>query len=131
MAAVSDIRLLHIALATGGEPALFILLAADGTINRLGRGSSTDEDRTFYIGVTKEPLFENLVWHLSDELLKHMGVYDVPEKRGVPCELTIGFRFADATENGFTFRYGSESIGPPQAIRQFVKAALQITHSWF
>jgi hypothetical protein len=131
MSTVSDITAVHITLETGGKQALFILLAADGSINRLGSGSVTNTDNDLFIGITKEPLFAKLMAHLDNEMLKYMGGYDIPDQRGVPCKLSIGLAFANEEENGFGFRYGSQSQGPPDEIVQIVTAALQLTNPWF
>jgi hypothetical protein len=131
MYAVSDISAVHITLEAGDKQALFILLAADGSINRLGTGSVANTDNDLFIGVTEEPLFAKLMGHLDDEMLKYMGGYDVPNQQGVPCKLSIGLSFANAEANGFGFRYGSESEGPPREIIQFVTAAVNLTDPWF
>jgi len=128
---VSDIEAVHVTLKIAGKQALFILLTADGTINRLGTGSVKNQDNDLFIGVTQEPLFKRLLANLNDEMLHHLGGYDVPEQLGVPCELSIGLSFAGDDENGFGFRYGSESQGPPREIVQFVTVAVQITDPWF
>ena len=45
--------------------------------------------------------------------------------------MSIGLHFADGTEDGFGFSYGSESQGPPNEIVRFVYAAVEATESWF
>jgi len=131
MPKVSDINAVHVTLETGDKQVLLILLAADGSINRLGTGSVNNKDNDLFIGVTQEPLFKQLLTNLNDAMLDHMGGYDVPEQRGVPCKLSVGLAFANGEENGFGFRYGSESKGPPHEIIQFVTAAVQLTDPWF
>lgn len=131
MPKVSDINAVHVTLEIGDKQALFILLAADGTINRFGTGSVNNKDNDLFIGVTQEPLFKQLLSNLDDDMLDHMGGYDVPEQHGIPCKLSIGLAFAGDYENGFGFRYGSESQGPPEEIIQFVTAAVQLTDPWF
>jgi len=131
MPKVADINAVNITFEKGGKQALFILLAADGTINRMGTGSVSNKDNALFIGVTQERLFDQLMTKLNDDMLDHMGGYDVPEQRGVSCKLAIGLSFANAGDNGFGFRYGSESEGPPRDIIEFVNAAVQLTDAWF
>ncbi len=131
MPAVSDIAAVMITLKAGDNRALFILLAADGSINRQGTGAVNNQEHDLFIGVTKEPLFDQLMTYLDDEMLRFMGGRDLPDQKGVPCMLSIGFSFRSADDNGFGFRYGSESIGPPHEIVQFVTAAVQLTNPWF
>jgi hypothetical protein len=131
MPKVSDIRAVTISLETGGKTALFILLAADGSINRMGTGAVNNKDKDLFIGVTKKTLFDQLMACLDDGMLKHTGGYDVPERRGVTCKLSIGFSFTNGKEDGFGFRYGAESSGPPGEIAQFVMKAVELTDPWF
>lgn len=131
MPKVSDINAVHVSLKTGDKKALFILLTADGSINRLGTGAVNNKENELFIGVTQQPLFERLLTNLDDKMLDHMGGYDIPDQLGVPCELSIGLAFKNGDENGFGFKYGSESQGPPHEIIQFVTAAVQLTDPWF
>ena len=131
MATVADIKAVYISLEIVGESALFILLAADGSINRMGTGAHGNTEKDLFIGMTEDPLFDQLMEKLSDEMLGHMGGYDVPEKDGSLCELKIGLSFASEEEDGFAFRYGSESQGPPHEIVELVLAAIELTEPWF
>jgi hypothetical protein len=131
MPKVSDIIAINIVLEVNNNQSLFILLATDGSINRLGNGGVNNQDKDLFMGITLEPLFEQLMSHLTDEMLEFMGGYDIPEKKGFPCSLSIGLMFTNGEENGFEFSYGSESHGPPQEISEFVIAALDITEPWY
>ena len=131
MAKVADIIAVNISLEINSEMALFILLAADGSINRMGTGTVSNKERDLFIGVASEPLFARLMAHLNDEMLKFMGGYDVPDKRGAFCKLSIGLQFADGSTNGFGVIYGAESKGPPREIGVFVKEAVSITQPWY
>jgi hypothetical protein len=131
MPEVSDIKVVAVTLNISDKPSLFVLLAADGSINRLGTGAVKNRDNELFIGVTKEPLFDRLMTNLQDSWLDHMGGYDVPDQQGAPCELSIAFSFGKDNDNGFEFRYGSESQGPPEDIARFVIAAIEITEPWF
>mgnify|MGYP001549385338 CR=1 FL=1 len=130
MPTVSEIDAVTILLEIEGETSLFILLAEDGSINRRGTGTMEDAGGLF-LGVIQEPLFSQLMANLNDEVLDHMGAYINDEPKGALCELTIGFSFRDADDNGFAFRYGSESEGPPGVIVQFVMSAIELTEPWY
>src|SRR5208337_3002515 len=47
---MADIAALAITLDVDERPSLFILLSADGSINRMGSGSLEDTDRELFIG---------------------------------------------------------------------------------
>ena len=131
MPKVADINAVNITLETGDEQSLFILLAADGSINRMGTGEIENTDRNLFLGVVNEPLFDQLMGYLNDEMLDYMGGYETPDSQGVPCTLMIGLSFDNGEENGFGFKYGSESTGPPHELVEFVMAAIELTDPWF
>ena len=127
----ADIRAIAITLRVREKNALFILLAADGAINRLGTGSVRNTENDMFIGQTTEPLFEQVRATFHDEMLGMTGGYDVPNQKGKPCVLDILLRFADGTEDGFRFSYGSKSQGPPGEIVNVVMRAVEVTEPWF
>ena len=131
MPKVTDINAVSISLEIDDDTALFILLDDQGTINRMGTGAVNNQEKDLFIGLTEEPLFEKLKETMQDEMLNHMGGYDVPDKIGAECTLSIAFSFTNDEQNGFGFKYGSESDGPPYEIVQFVTAAVQLTAPWF
>jgi len=128
---VSEIVAVAITLEVASEHVLFILPAADGTVNRAGAGLPGNTESTLFIGQTSEPLFQSLLGHLTDEMFKFTGTYDVPDKRGDPCRLSIALTFADGSEDGFGFAYGALSQGPPREIASFVRKAGEITEAWY
>ena len=131
MAKVSGVIAVNISLEVDEKQSLFILLAADGSINRLGTGKVNNKENDLFIGITTEPLLSELMMHLTDEMLQFMGGYEIPDQRGASCRLSIGLIFADGEQNGFGFSYGSKSKGPPYEIGEFVIAAVRVTDPWF
>jgi hypothetical protein len=103
MPAVSDITAVNITLSTGEKQALFILLDADGSINRLGTGSVANKDDDLFIGVTKEPLFAKLMGHLDDEMLKYMGgtIFPISEEFRANFRSACCLRVGRATVSAF------------------------------
>lgn len=128
---VADIHALSISLQVDGLQALFLRIDRDGSIQRLGTGAVDNEEQQLIVGQANPELFRQTLKQLADPLLAHCGAYDLPDKEGLHCVLTIAFTFADASENGFAFHYGSESQGPPQELAHFVAAALEITEPWY
>ncbi len=131
MPKVSDINVLSITLEFDGRRTLFILLAKNGSINRLGTGTIDNKDNDLFIGTTKDLLFEHATTYITDDMLQYMGSYDIPSKKGLPCRLSIGLQFNNGEENGFDFKYASESEGPPDEISELLIAAVQITEPWY
>ena len=112
------------------KQALFILLASDGSINRLGSGAVNNRDQVLYIGKTEKPLFGKLMTRINNEFLSYMGGYEAEEIKGAVCELMIQFRFVNGHANGFVYRYGANAGGPPQPICDFVNKAAELTDPW-
>jgi hypothetical protein len=123
--------LILVTLHISKQPALFVLLGADGSINRMGDGSVDNSDRDLYIGITSTHLFEAVRQQVGPELLKWIGGYGDPSPRGETCDLSVHLAYADGSEEASEWHYGSESIGPPQVIRDFVIAAVEATEPWF
>jgi len=126
-----NIDAIAVSLEVDSKHALGIVLAADGLINRLGTGSVNNTENDLYIGITKNNLFDNLLSKIDSRWFEHQGSYDVPDKKGKICELTIIFLHEDSKESIWKFRYGSESQGPPDDIRQFVVEAIKLTEPWY
>jgi hypothetical protein len=120
-----------VTLKVNNDTALFMLLAEDGTVNRMGDGSTTNTDREMFIGRHPEPLFARFISRITPDLLEHQGAYDLPNRKGANCELTLllGYRGSERSA-GFKFIYGSESQGPPREIAELVRYAAELTTPW-
>jgi hypothetical protein len=129
--ALSEFATALITLKVNGETALLILLAEDGSVNRMGNGSVTNTDHVLVIGVNSEPLFARFMARVTPEMLRYQGAYEFPNRKGANCELTIllGYRGGDRS-GGFGFLYGSESQGPPRDIAELVRYAVELTTPW-
>ena len=125
-----EVTAVHIRLDAGrGKTILSILLASDGSINRMGNGQ-LNADKDLYIGARQERLFHDFISRMPDDLLAYAGRYDLPEQRGLPCKLTLLFAGPADSGVGFEFNYGSESQGPPTEIQELLIAAVEITDGW-
>jgi hypothetical protein len=128
---VADISAVSITLEVDNRTALFVLLADDGSVNRGGTGSEDNEEHQLFIDRTDPPILPILLNDLTDEMLQFTGAYDVAQKRGARCRLTIALHFADGHEDGFRFDYGSKSKGPPKEIAELVSSAVDLTEPWY
>jgi hypothetical protein len=129
---VAEVDALTIRLDLDEKPSLFVLLAADGTINRMGRGTLDDPAGGLFIGQTDPAIFEAVRSHLSDEMVQAQGrTLQHQNPRGVPCKLTLTFKFKDGTSDGLAFLYGSESEGVPGDVADFVRTAVRQTDPWY
>jgi len=126
----SDIKVVLIRLEVASRQVLFILLAADGTINRMGDGTPMNSDQDLYIGRTPAPLLPELLTSLTDDMLQFSGVYEASEQVGETCRVSIGFQLADGKGNSFDFIYGLKSQGVPSDVVRFVMRAVALTKPW-
>ena len=141
MTAEKPITGILVTLDIADRQALFIMLASDGAINRMGSGSVTinrmgsasvnKTDRIMFIGCTSLELFEGLRQRVGADLLRWIGEYADPSPRGELCRLTVGFQHDDGSESMSRWQYGAESQGPAPEVRGFVRAALESTDPWF
>jgi hypothetical protein len=127
-----DIRGILVTLKVGNDQALFVMLGADGSINRMGTGSVNNTELDMFIGRTSPEVFHQLRGRVTEALLGWCGQsLSAPEKRGKVCTLTVGFQIADGQERITAWEYGSESQGPPPEVCDFVVAAVETTTPWY
>jgi hypothetical protein len=112
------------------EPSLMILLHKDGTINRKGRGTE-EIDKNFYMGIQKDSLLTELSKLITPEFQSLLNkVNDYPDKNGKICMLEITLSNGKETK-GVRYTYGSESMGPPIPIANYVNKAIELTDPWY
>ena len=110
---------------------LLVLVAADGSINRLGTGTVNNTEKEMFIGVTDSKLFESSRHHITSDVLRWIGGRADQAPKGKTCELTIWLFLANKEERTIYFKYGSESMGPPPEVNRLVLAAIEITNPWY
>ncbi len=128
----ADITALFIRLEVEEELSLYVMLARDGTIHRLGRGTIDNDQHEMYTGKTSDQLFESFIYEFDVSMLQYAGVYEDSDAEGRACKLTMSFQMGDEEESvGFEFRYGSDSQGPPVEICDLVVSCIDLTEPWF
>jgi hypothetical protein len=136
---VADIYTIGITLDVNAKGALFLMLSADGSINRQGSGTFKDMAHDLFIGITEPAIFYSVRSHLTDDMLQageqsgllgHTFQFD--NQRGAPCKLEVRFFCKDGTSSGsFAFLYGAESEGPPRFLTNLVRVAVHETEPWY
>ena len=110
---------------------LVALLAADGSINRLGTGTVNNAEKEMCIGVTDPKLFETIRPYINSDVTRWIGGRADQSPKGKICELTIWLFLPNKPDHVIYFKYGSESIGPPPEVSRLVLAAIEITNPWY
>jgi hypothetical protein len=127
-----DVTGVAVSLKVDNDISLFALLAADGSINRMGTGTIDNVEKNMCIGVIKDPKpFLNLRAQISPDLFKWEGGRADPSPRGKICELMIGLFLPNKEDRTILFKYGSESLGPPPEVKRLVIAMVEVTDPWY
>ncbi len=129
--AADDVSGIMITLEVDGSQILFILLAQDGTINRLGTGTEDNADNDMFIGVSDGAAFAQVRALAGPIIDKWIGGYGAPNPEGKPCKLLVGFRTNDGRELMSHWEYGSESQGPHPDVAAIVVKAVEATEDWW
>ncbi|MDP5172565.1 MAG: hypothetical protein NWR72_20150 [Bacteroidia bacterium] len=127
---IDNIHRVHIQWEEEESTILSILLTASGQVNRMGDGTGDPASAGVFMGTTEEPLFEEWISLLDEELMEMAGRYEFPDPMGTKCKLTIALEGNDES-TGFEFVYGIDSLGPPEEIMELVHAAVDLTESWW
>jgi hypothetical protein len=121
-----------------GERALVIVLARDGSINRMGDGRplTPQTDSTLYIGVVEEPLLDRLMEVIPDAFVGLSGRYDEPSKRrGIVGECHIVYGFADGRVSALEVVWGADKQSLPAELYAYLSVligkAIEVTDPWW
>jgi hypothetical protein len=120
----------RIELTINSQTALFIVLGKDGSLARQGSGNR-EISKERYVGQSDGQYFMQLMKNLDEEIFKHFGIYDMPEKDGDACTLSLVFK-DDQRIEGFEFYYGYKSKnGPHVEVLSLVEKAVKLTEDWY
>jgi hypothetical protein len=87
---MADIHDIAVGLHVGSEDLLFVLVGADGSINRIGSGTFKNKNRDMFIGMTDPVIFRRVRSHLTDSIMQGLGMgFRRENPLGAPCKLTI------------------------------------------
>ena len=77
-----SIDAIMVKLDVADRQVLFVVLASDGLVNRLGTGAADNAVNDLFIGRTDEPLFAQLRALVRPEWLELLGSYEGPDEGG-------------------------------------------------
>lgn len=110
---------------------LAILLAKDGTINRKGSGVVDTLDKNFFMGVTKDKLFDSLMNGISNDLLTYCNTNSSncdTAKQTYKVEIAFG-------NNNYVCEIEHCVNGTlndlPKPIKEFIEKSIMVTDSWY
>ena len=111
---------------------IFVMLARDGSINRIGSDSPECDEKDMFIGMTKDKLFEEFIDKCPAAFIAAPGEAYAPtgELKGKEVKFSLMFQSGDS-KSGLMFLYGTESGGIPDDLDQVVALAKDVTESWY
>jgi hypothetical protein len=130
----SEIQKIRIDIISNEQSALFMLMEREGRISRQGSGVLPADE--FAVESKNDgSIFAALVDALDEQVFAHAGVYDHPNKAGVPITYSIAF-LGENTEDvaAFEFRLGTETPDVGELlpyIDQFISKAVIGTNAWY
>jgi hypothetical protein len=130
MPANETVDAIAVSLKIDGRMTLFVLLADDGSINRMGTGAVQNAEHDLYMGVIDNGAFRQLRSMIEPGWLEMPGRYELPDRVGPECELSVLFRRTAGADVTIQCAYGAESSGPPADLREFVATAVNLTAAW-
>lgn len=130
---LSEVQKLRIDVVSEDKSALYLLMDRDGMISRQGTGNLPVEEFT----ITSESdgsVFKQLLDVLDDRMFEHVGVYDLPEKKGIPVVISVAFLDAQDEPAFFEFRFGTENEDVGELLPffdKFISHTIQLTDHWY
>ena len=110
---------------------LAILLAGDGTINRKGSSALDTADHNFFMGITREPLFDSLMKSVTPELLSYCGKKQADcDTTKATCRVKISLS-GQQGNTGLEYCVNGTMNELPKPIRDYVTAAIRVTEPWY
>ena len=119
-----------IQMSVDSAPTLYLVLSADGAVNRGGSGNASSREPDVFIAQTDGAMFREVAPLFNPQWLERPGMY---RRTGPPAPrhvLTLTFIRAAEQPVVLGFDYGPGD-GPPPDVHAFVQRALAVTQSWY
>ena len=129
----TQIQKIRIDIISNEQSVLFMLLDRDGRISRQGTGI-LPADEFAVMSENDGSIFSALVDALDEKVFAHAGVYDHPNKVGVPITYSVAFLGEDPDVAVFEFRVGTETEDVGELLPyfdQFISKTVMATNPWY
>ncbi len=130
----NEIEKFRIDIVCDDKSALSLLMDKEGRVSRQGSGALPADD----FSVMSEgdgSIFGALIEALDDQVFDHAGVYDHPDKSGLPITYSVAFLGGSPDDVAvFEFRLGTETREVGELLPyfdQFISKAVMATNEWY
>ena len=127
-----EVQKIRFDIEADGQSALSLMLCRDGTIARQGNGNLPAE-KTSVLGLSDGAEFRALIDLFDERVFAHQGVFDHPDKRGMPINYSVAFLGDKPNVSRFEFRLGLENKDVGDLLPYFdslIKKAVALTDAW-
>lgn len=129
----TDVQKIRIDIVCDDKSALSLLMDKEGRVSRQGSGAMPADDFAV-MSENDGSIFAALVGALDDQVFEHAGVYDHPDKSGLPITYSVAFLGEEPDVAVFEFRLGTETREVGELlpyIDQFISKAVMATNDWY
>lgn len=128
-----SINKIRMDIISNEESVLSLLLDKSGTLYRQGHGALPVEE----FAVTSESdgtVFKQVLDTLDERAFEHAGVYDHPDKSGVPVQVVLALLDDEDNTVYFEFKYGTETADVGDLlpyVDKVISNAIELTNYWY
>ncbi|HEY9148902.1 MAG TPA: hypothetical protein VIQ22_07805 [Gammaproteobacteria bacterium] len=130
----TEIQKFRIDIVCDDKSALSLLMDSEGRVSRQGSGAMPAEDFSV-MSVGDGSIYAALIDALDERVFDHAGVYDHPDKSGLPITYSVAFLGSSPEEVAlFEFRLGTETADVGELLPyfdQFISKADMATDEWY
>ncbi len=105
----------------------------EGRVSRQGSGNLPADDFAV-MSEGDSSIFAAMVDALDEQVFDHTGVYDHPDKSGLPIIYSVAFQTSEQDVAVFEFRLGTETPDVGELLpyfSQFISKAVTATDEWY
>lgn len=130
----TEVQKLRIDIVCDDKSALSLLMDSEGRVSRQGSGAMPADDFSV-MSVGDGSIYAALIDALDERVFDHAGVYDHPDKSGLPITYSVAFLGNSPEEVAlFEFRLGTETADVGELLPyfdQFISKAVMATDGWY
>jgi hypothetical protein len=129
----AEVQKIRIDVVCDDKSALSLLMDREGRVSRQGSGAMPADDFEV-MSENDGSIFAALLDALDDQVFDHAGVYDHPDKSGLPITYSVAFLGEEPDVAVFEFRLGTETRDVGELLPyfdQFISKAVMATNAWY